>query len=62
MQQLIQRITEKTGVTPEQAELVLEVVAGFVKEKFPLLHGNVDSILGTKSSVKGNSFVSNQHN
>jgi hypothetical protein len=51
MQELIQRITDKTGISAEQAAQALEVVKDFVKEKFPMVGGAVDSILGGGSST-----------
>ncbi len=44
MQEIIERITEKAGITPEQAQKALETIAGFVKEKFPMLEGAVDQM------------------
>jgi hypothetical protein len=51
MQELIQRITDKTGISAEQAAQALEVVKDFVKEKFPMVGGAVDSILGGSSTA-----------
>jgi hypothetical protein len=47
MQELIQKLTEKAGISPEQAEKVLEAVKDFVKEKFPMMAGAVDNLLGS---------------
>lgn len=35
MSDLVKQIVEKTGIPAEQAQQVLGVVAGFVKQKFP---------------------------
>ena len=43
MNELIERLTA-TGLTPEQAQKAIETIAGFVKEKFPMLGGAVDQI------------------
>lgn len=46
MQELIERLTGQAGITPEQAAKAVEVIKEFVKEKFPMVGGAVDSILG----------------
>jgi hypothetical protein len=50
MQELIQRLREKTGITDEQAQKVIEAVKEFVKEKFPMLEGAVESIFNEGSA------------
>lgn len=35
MEDLIKLVTEKTGISPEQAKTAVETVMGFVKEKLP---------------------------
>jgi hypothetical protein len=47
VQELIDQIVQKTGVPADKAQQVLGVVAGFVKEKFPMMGGQIDSLLGT---------------
>ena len=44
MQELIERLQEKAGITEEQAQKVIESVKDFVKEKFPMLEGAVENI------------------
>ena len=51
MQELIQKLTEKAGITTEQASKVLETVKDFVKEKFPMMAGAVDNLLGGEASA-----------
>jgi hypothetical protein len=46
MQELIDRLTEKAGITPEQAAKAVEAIKDFVIEKFPMLEGAVGSIFG----------------
>ena len=53
MQELIEQLTEKAGLTPEQAQKAIETIAGYVKEKFPMLGGAVDQIFSGGGS--GNS-------
>lgn len=50
MQELVQQIIEKTGIPADKAQQVLGVVAGFVKQKFPAMGGQIDSVLGTGST------------
>lgn len=44
MQEIIDQLTEKVGITPEQAKKAVETIADYVKEKFPMLGGAVDQI------------------
>jgi hypothetical protein len=47
MDELIKRITEKTGISEDQARSAVNMVAGFLKEKLPApLAGQVDNVLG----------------
>ena len=47
MDELIKRITEKTGISEDQARSAVNTVSGFLKEKLPApLAGQVDNILG----------------
>lgn len=53
MNDLIQQIVEKTGIPADKAQQVLGVVSGFVKQKFPAIGGQIDSVLGTGGSAAG---------
>jgi hypothetical protein len=46
MQELIDKLIADAGVTAEQAQKSVEVIKSFVKEKFPMLGGAVDNMLG----------------
>ncbi len=46
MQELINQLTSKAGISTEQAAKVLETIKEFVKEKFPMMGGAVDNLLG----------------
>ncbi|MES2645459.1 MAG: hypothetical protein V4717_01190 [Bacteroidota bacterium] len=46
MNELIEKLVAEAGLTPDQAQKSLEVVVGFVKEKFPMLEGAIDNIFG----------------
>ncbi len=47
MQELITRLTEKVGISAEQASTALDTVKDFVKEKFPMLSGAVDNMFAS---------------
>ena len=51
MQELITRLTEKAGISTEQAATALETIKDFVKEKFPMLAGAVDNMFGTSQGA-----------
>jgi hypothetical protein len=50
VQDIINQIVEKTGIPADKAQQVLGVVAGFIKEKFPMVGGQFDSVLGTNGN------------
>ena len=59
MQDLIKNIAVNTGISTDKASEVLQTVSEFIKEKYPLLAGTVDSVLGAnpfgkKSDSKNN--------
>jgi len=43
--ELIQKVSERAGINPEQARKAVEAVADFVKTKFPAWGGQIDSLL-----------------
>ncbi|RYD74335.1 MAG: hypothetical protein EOP53_18480 [Sphingobacteriales bacterium] len=45
MQELITRLTQKAGISNDQAQKAIEAVREFVKEKFPMMAGAVDNLL-----------------
>lgn len=48
MEELVKQITERAGISDEQAKIAVETVAGFLKERLPSPYNNyVDSFLGT---------------
>lgn len=54
MQELIEQLTAKAGITGEQATKSIEVMKTFVKEKFPMLGSAVDNMFGEKDSSATN--------
>ena len=46
MDELIKRITEKTGISEDQARSAISTVSGFLKERLPSpIAGQVDNVL-----------------
>ena len=48
MEELINKIKEKAGLSDEQAQHTVEAIREYVIEKFPMLEGMVDKLLGAK--------------
>lgn len=61
MQELIERLQEKAGITEEQAQKVIESVKDFVKEKFPMLEGAVENIFN-QGEKKGEDLLGGLEN
>ncbi len=57
LQNLIEKISGRTGMDKEKAIEALLVVSEHVKEEFPLLHAVVDLILGTGGLSDNKSFI-----
>ncbi len=47
MQELINRLIEKAGISTDQAHKSIETIKDFVKEKFPMLGGAVDNMFAS---------------
>lgn len=58
MQELIKQLTERAGISDEQAEKVLHTIRDFVKEKFPMMAGAVDNLLGPDTNAAAASAAS----
>jgi uncharacterized protein YoaH (UPF0181 family) len=56
MNEIVERLTQQAGLTPEQAQKAVETIADFVKEKFPMLGGAVDQIFTSGGSGGGSGF------
>jgi hypothetical protein len=52
MQELIKNIAVNSGISTDKASQVLQTVSEFIKEKYPLLAGTVDSVLDFNSIQK----------
>ena len=52
MEELVKRITEKTGISEDQARSAINTVTGFLKEKLPApLAGQIDNVLGGGAGI-----------
>ena len=49
MNELIEKLVKEAGLSEQQAQQAIATIAGFVKEKFPMLGGAVDQIYGAGS-------------
>jgi hypothetical protein len=48
MEELVSRVSERAGISEEQARTAVETVAGFLKERIPAPYNNyVDSFMGS---------------
>lgn len=55
MEELIQKLQNAHGLTAEQSNGILNTITSFIKEKFPMVGGAVDSLFqsGTTPSAPG---------
>ena len=52
MEELVKRITEKTGISEDQARSAINTVTGFLKEKLPApLAGQIDNVLSGAGGI-----------
>jgi len=51
MQELIDKLKAAAGITEEQALKAVDTVKDFVKEKFPMMAGAVDNLLGSTAAA-----------
>jgi hypothetical protein len=54
MQELIEKIINRTGISHDQATAALDTIKSFVSEKFPMLANSLEGILGDNTSASGN--------
>lgn len=46
MEELVQRVSERTGLSPDKAKTAIDTVVGFLKERLPApIAGQVDNAL-----------------
>lgn len=53
MNDLVKQIIDKTGIPADKAQQVVGVVGNFIKQKFPMIAGQVDSVLGGSNEGGG---------
>ncbi len=55
MEELIQKLQNMHGLSAEQSLGILGTIAGYIKEKFPMVGGAIDNLFqsGTKPSAPG---------
>ena len=51
MQELITRLTQRAGINAAQAATAIDTIKDFVKEKFPMMAGAVDNLLGSAADA-----------
>ncbi|MEO8771814.1 MAG: hypothetical protein ABI402_17085 [Ferruginibacter sp.] len=52
MQELINRLTEKAGISSDQAHTAIHTIKEFIKEKFPMMAGAVDNFFPGSTSTE----------
>ena len=57
MNELITSLTEKAGITAEQAHKAVETIKDFVKEKFPMMAGAVDNLFAAAPAAAATDAV-----
>lgn len=54
MEELINQVTTRTGISEEQARQAVETVIGFLKDKLPApLAGQLDNVVGSGGGESG---------
>ncbi|MEO6948910.1 MAG: hypothetical protein ABI123_04720 [Ginsengibacter sp.] len=55
MEELIKKLQETHGLTPQQSQGILGTITGYIKEKFPMVSGAIDNLFqsGTTPSAPG---------
>lgn len=59
MEELIQTVADRTGLTPDQAKSAIETIVGLIKDKLPMgLGDKVEAMLqgGSESSTESSSL------
>jgi hypothetical protein len=52
MDELINKVAAKTGISPEQAKTAVTTVLGFLKDKLPApIAGQIDNVMGGGESA-----------
>ncbi len=52
MDELVNQVVEKTGIAPEQAQMAVDVVLDYLKDKLPApIDSQIDAVLGGGGDV-----------
>jgi len=51
LSELLQKLETEHGISPEQGSNILNTIAGHIKEKFPMVGGMIDNLLGTQTAT-----------
>jgi hypothetical protein len=60
MQELVNELKEKAGLSEDQASKSISVIKDFVKNKYPMLAGAVDNMLGADAATTTTATPVNQ--
>ena len=60
MQELITKLTEKAGISAEQAHKAIDTIKDFVKEKFPMMAGAVDNLFAESAPAAAQTNTTTQ--
>ncbi len=54
MEELVKQVSERSGISEEQARTAVTTVVGFLKERLPApIAGQVDNVLGSSAGAIG---------
>ncbi|HEX9056983.1 MAG TPA: hypothetical protein VF818_05570 [Ktedonobacterales bacterium] len=58
MDQLVNLVVQRTGISPDQAQQAVQTVVGFLKERLPgPIASQVDSVLGGQATGMGGTLA-----
>ena len=57
MEELIERLKERAGLTNDQAIKAIDVIKGFTKEKFPMFAGAIDKLFEKHGPAEREDFL-----
>ena len=53
MDELIKLISSQVGITPDKAQLAVQLVVSHIKGKVPALSGQLDGVMGGEAAAGG---------
>jgi hypothetical protein len=51
MEELIQKLQNNHGLSPEQSHGILNTITGYIKEKFPMVAGAIDNLFQSSAAA-----------